>query len=111
MNQLRITESAARSILEQAEYYRQSAGVKLAERWEASVDHAIRSLLLLPERGAPARLSLPELAGLRWIAVPGFPRHLIFFRYDQADAAVLIVQVVHGARDLERWMSNSEGSP
>ena len=108
MNQLRITEAAARSILEQADYYRQNAGEQLAERWEASVDQAIRSLLQMPERGARARFSHPELAELRWLAVPGFRRHLIFFRYEQAESIVLVVQVLHGARNLESAMGIAE---
>lgn len=108
MNQLRITEAATRSILEQAEYYRQNAGSELADRWEASVDHAVRSLLKMPERGAPCRFALPELATLRWVPISGFPRHLIFFRFDQAESVVLIVQVLYGARDLEVLIGNAQ---
>lgn len=110
MNHLRITEAAARSILEQADYYRQNAGEQLAERWEASVDQAILSLLQMPERGVLCRFIPQELAHLRWLSVPGFPRHLIFFRYEPAESVVLIVQVLHGARDLESAMVDSKRS-
>jgi plasmid stabilization system protein ParE len=104
--ELRISESAALSTLEQADYYRAALDDALAERWESAVDAAIRSLLQFPERGAPCRFSAPELAALRWIFVPGFPKHMIFYRYDRQEAVLLIVQVLHGVRDLESLLGN-----
>ena len=73
MIELRITEAAARSIVEQSDYYTQVADFSLALRWEEAVDEAIGSLLNWPARGAPCRFRATQLAGLRWIFVPGFP--------------------------------------
>ena len=39
-----------------------------------------------------------RLAGLRSWPVPGFPKHLIFYRVDED--LVEVVRVLHGARDL-----------
>ena len=101
MIELRISEAAALSIVEQADYYQDAADLALAQRWEAAVDQAVHSLLTWPERGATCRFRPPSLAGLRWIFVPGFPKHMVFYRYLPQQQAVLIVQVLHGARNLE----------
>ena len=101
MIELRISEAAARSIVEQADYYEQNANLSLAQRWEGAVDQAVNSLLSLPERGAPCCFRSPALAGLRWIFIPGFPKHMVFYRYLPQEQAILIIQVLHGARNLE----------
>jgi plasmid stabilization system protein ParE len=106
--ELRISEAAALSIVEQADYYQQASGLALASRWESAVDEAIRSLLQLPERGAPCRFRSSSLAGIRWIFVPGFPKHMVSYRYVPAEQAVLIVQVLHGARNLEAVLDEDE---
>jgi plasmid stabilization system protein ParE len=98
---MRISEAAALSIVEQADYYLQASGHALAERWEEAVNRAVHSLLKLPERGAPCRFRAPALAGLRWIFVPGFPKHMIFYHFSPQDSFIRIVQVLHGARNLE----------
>ncbi len=100
MIELRVSEAAALSIVEQADYYEQIASSDLARRWELAVDEAMLSLLQLPQRGARCRFRSPMLADLRWIPVPGFPRHMIFYRYLAHEEAVLIVQVQYGARNL-----------
>jgi len=98
---LRVKEAAAVSILEQSDYYRQVADASLALRWEASVDEAIHSLLNLPERGRPCRLRPEHLSGLRWILVPGFPKHMVFYQVLSDIQVILVVHVLHGARNLE----------
>jgi plasmid stabilization system protein ParE len=97
---LRVHEAAALAIVEQADYYRQAADDSLAARWESSIDQTVHSLLQMPERGTPCRFKPPELSDLRWIPVRGFPKHMIFYRFDADEQALLIVNVVHGARDL-----------
>lgn len=100
MIELRVSEAAALTIVEQADYFRQASDNTLADRWESAVDSGVQSLMNMPERGAPCRFQTHELAGLRWIFVPGFPKHMIFYRYSTQDEILLIVQVIHGARNL-----------
>ena len=107
--QLRVTEAAARSIIEQADYYQEAADTSLAHRWEAAVDEALRSLLHLPLRGAPCRFHAPALSGLRWIPVPGFPRHMVFYHHHSDERTILIVQVLHGARNLALLLDDDTG--
>jgi toxin ParE1/3/4 len=99
--ELRISEAAALSIVEQADYYRAASGNALAERWESAVDTATQSLLQFPERGALCSFHSPSLANLRWIFISGFPKHMVFYRYEREKCVLLIVQVLHGARNLE----------
>jgi plasmid stabilization system protein ParE len=99
--ELYISEAAALSIVEQADYYVQASDIALAQRWEEAVDQAVHSLLSSPERGARCRFRSPALANLRWIFVPGFPKHMIFYRFSSDEAVIRIVQVLHSARNLE----------
>jgi plasmid stabilization system protein ParE len=46
--------------------------------------------------------------GLRWIFIPGFPKHMAFYRYLRQEQAILIVQVLHGARNLEIILDEDE---
>jgi toxin ParE1/3/4 len=98
---LRVSESAALSIVEQADYYHQASDLILAQRWETAVDDAVHSLLSRPERGTLCHFRSPILAGLRWILIPGFPKHMAFYRCLREEQAIVIVQVLHGARDIE----------
>ena len=59
MIDLIISEAAALSIVEQADYYEQAAELALAKRWEEAVDQAVHSLLTQPERGALCRFRSP----------------------------------------------------
>jgi plasmid stabilization system protein ParE len=104
--EVRISEAAALSIIEQADYYRSALDNVLAERWESAVGAAIQSLLQFPGRGALCRFLTPKLASIRWIFVPSFEKHMIFYRYDQQENMLLVVQVLHGARDLKSLLND-----
>jgi len=105
---LRISEAAALSIIEQADYFQQAADSSLAFRWETAVDQTVNSLLCSPERGTLCNFRSPALAGLRWILISGFPKHMVFYRYALDEQAILIVQVLHGARDLESVLNTDD---
>jgi hypothetical protein len=48
--ELRISEAAAQSIVELAEYYEQASDIALAHRWEEAVGQIVNSLRSFPER-------------------------------------------------------------
>jgi plasmid stabilization system protein ParE len=104
---LSITEAAALSIVEQANYYQEASDLSLAHRWESAVDGAVHALLHLPLKGTPCRFDSPELAGLRWVLVPGFPKQMVFYRFLQDENILLIVNVIYGARDLETLLASN----
>ncbi|WP_420237971.1 type II toxin-antitoxin system RelE/ParE family toxin [Telmatobacter bradus] len=101
MNTLHLTEAAALSIVEQADYYLQQSGEALALRWESAVDDALRSLLQMPERGASCHLKAPQLVGIRWILLAGFPKYMVFYRYAADESIVHSLHLLHGAQDIE----------
>jgi len=94
-----LGDEAAADIIEQADWYAIQSGKALATRWEGAVTSAIMRVLHRPNSGTPCHFQAAELHDLRRTAIPGFPRHLLFYRFDREE--ILIVRVVHGARDLE----------
>jgi toxin ParE1/3/4 len=105
---LHVYEAAALSIVEQADYYQERAGEDVALRWASAIDEAIGSILKWPDIGVPCRFRSSSLTGLRWTSVPGFPKHVIFYRYAQAEETVFVIHVLHGARDIESIFGDEE---
>lgn len=69
------------------------------ERFVDAAYATFRFLATHPELGRPRRFANSTLTGLRSWRVAKFPRHLIFYRFQ--DGVVEIFRVVHGARDLD----------
>ncbi len=107
---LDLLDEASQEILNQASYYREESPDSTIEaQWDHAVSQAIRSLLSMPERGSRCNFLSPELRGMRWIPVPGFPRHIVFYLFLAEERVVRIVHILHGARDLEAFFDgNSE---
>ena len=97
----RILPAASRAVAEQAAYYNEKSGPALAQRWRSAVTDAIRSLRTTPDRGNPANFDSTALRNIRSLHIEGFPKHLIFYRFDHETGIVSVITVVHGARDLE----------
>jgi plasmid stabilization system protein ParE len=104
--ELRVSEAAALAIIEQADYYREAHDNTLSDRWETAVGDAVHSLITMPERGALGHFRSPSLTGMRWIFIPGFPKHMIFYRYDSAEYVLFIAHVLHGSRNLEAVLND-----
>lgn len=96
---LRFSDAAIGDILEQAEWYEQQASADLSRRWDDAVSSALIRIVQHPYSGAPCRFKSDSLKGTRRVPVGGFSKHLIFYRIDKG--TVLILRVIHGARDLE----------
>jgi|HubBroStandDraft_6_1064221.scaffolds.fasta_scaffold452327_2 toxin ParE1/3/4 len=96
---VRLSEAAAADIIEQADWYEEKSDSKLAERWSKAVTSAVLRILRNPQSGGPCRFNPTELHGIRRIRISGFPKHLVFYSVLEND--VLILRVLHGARDLE----------
>ena len=94
-----LTDAAVSDILEQAAWYEEQSGLKLARRWEQAVTSVLLRLVATPAAGAPCTFKAPELIGVRRVPVPRFPKHLVFYRLQTQE--MVILRIVHGARDLE----------
>jgi toxin ParE1/3/4 len=96
---LKISEAAAADIVDQADWWQQQSGPELARRWERAVTSAVLRIMDNPRVGAISSFQHAELRNVRRILIPGFPKHLIFYQVRKSE--ILILRVVHGARDLE----------
>lgn len=97
--QIVVTDAAVNDILEQAAWYEQKSGLKLARSWEQAVTSVLLRIAATPAAGAPCTFTSAELTGVRRVPVPHFPKHLVFYRL--RDQKLIILRIVHGARDLE----------
>lgn len=99
LKRIHLADEAPSDIIEQADRYEARSDGRLAKRWERAVQSALRRLLQNPNTGALCAFRSPRLLGVRRVPIAGFPRHLIFYR--AMDGKLLVLRVVHGARDLE----------
>jgi toxin ParE1/3/4 len=75
------------------------SGSALAKRWEKAVTSALLRIFKNPAAGTPCTFRPAELRDVRRAPIAGFPKHLLFYRFREAE--IFILRIVHGARDLE----------
>jgi toxin ParE1/3/4 len=97
--QARLSEAASADIVEQADWYEEKSDWKLAQRWSDAVTAAVLRIMRNPRSGTPCRFGPAELRNIRRVSISGFPKHLVYYKI--WDDEVLILRVLHGARDLE----------
>lgn len=105
MKKLRValSDAAIADILEQSDWYETQANRNLAKRWEEAVTGTLLGIVRNLGAGAPCKFTAPELRGTRRMPVAGFAKHLIFYQFSESE--ILVLRVVHGARDLESLFS------
>jgi toxin ParE1/3/4 len=94
-----LSDAAANDILEQADWYEEQANARLGKRWQSAVSQALLRIVKNPRSGSPCSFKASELRGVRRIGIAGFPRHLVFYQAEKD--TLMILRVIHGARDLE----------
>jgi toxin ParE1/3/4 len=80
--------------------------IDAALRFLEAAEAAFARLASFPEIGRRRKFHHPDLAGVRSWPVPGFEKHLIFYR--PAERGVEILRVLHSARDLDRILGAEE---
>lgn len=95
-----LSDASVADIVEQADWYIAQSGEALARRWEKAVTSAVLRVLRSPASGALCAFRSAELGDVRRKTISGFPKHLLFYRFREGE--VLVLRVVHGARDLEK---------
>ena len=99
-SRLALSDAAAADILEQADWYIGQSGEVLAQRWGKAVTSAVLRVVKNPAAGTLCRFQSAELRNVRRTTIAGFPKHLLFYRIRGTE--ILVLRVVHGARDLEK---------
>ena len=97
--QLVLSDLAVADILEQADWYIAKSGHPLATRWDKAVTATVLRILRNPASGKVCSFRASELRDVRSLPIGGFPKHLVF--YQVRGAKLMVLRVVHGARDLE----------
>jgi toxin ParE1/3/4 len=101
MNRLkvRLSDASVNDIMEQADWYEQRSSVTLAKRWDSAVTAAFLRIIANPHSGSPCTFHAGELQAVRRMPIAKFSKHLIFYRVEKGE--IVILRVIHGARDLE----------
>jgi plasmid stabilization system protein ParE len=94
---------ADRDVDEIADYLAERS-VRAGTRFLTHVALTLDRIRVDPGRGMHLKVEEPELEGVLWHRVDGFPNHLIFFRVD--GDLVFVLRILHGARD---WKSELDG--
>ncbi|MFN0020729.1 MAG: type II toxin-antitoxin system RelE/ParE family toxin [Pirellulaceae bacterium] len=80
--------------------YLTERSVRTAERFLNQVESTLERIRLDPGLGMHLKIEEPQLYGVLWHRVEGFPNHLIFFQVE--DDSICVLRILHGARD---WKS------
>lgn len=99
-----LTDLAVADILEQADWYEAQADRKLGKRWEEAVTSTLLRISQKPNAGSPCTFRADELHGTRRVPVAEFSKHLVFYKSHESE--ILVLRVIHGARDLESLFSD-----
>jgi toxin ParE1/3/4 len=100
---IRFSDLAVADLLEQADWYASQSGLRLTKRWDKAVTATLLRISAVPGAGTLCRFKADQLQGTRRMLIAGFPRHLIFYQIEPE--GILVLRVVHGARDLEPLFS------
>jgi toxin ParE1/3/4 len=98
--------AAIEDLVAHGEYYVEQGSPEAAVRFLGAADMAFEQLARRPGIGAPRRYRTPQLSGLRMWPIPGFEKHLVFYR--QIEDGIEVVRVLHGARDLRHLFEKDE---
>ncbi|MFH1741440.1 MAG: type II toxin-antitoxin system RelE/ParE family toxin [bacterium] len=93
-----IASEADRDLDDQFDYLAQES-MEAAVRLLRAAQEAFKRLLQMPQMGSPRIFQNPDLRHLRMWPIPGFEKHLIFYR--PTETGIEIIRVLHGARDIE----------
>lgn len=98
MTALRVRPQAHEDVRAAADYFASEANMDVAIRFVAAVEEAYTRLVQHPLIGTEVKAFQPRLVGMRYWPVAGFDSFLVF--YLASPSLVVIVRVLHGARDL-----------
>ena len=93
-----LVRPLAKSDLDEQAKYIASDNLEAALRFLDAAEAAFERLRSSPRIGRRREFTRRELSGVRSWPVPGFEKHIVFYRADAGSIEVL--RVLHSARDL-----------
>jgi toxin ParE1/3/4 len=106
IGRLTIRPLAIRDIDAHASYLAQHASEAVASRFLEMLASLMLRILETPELGPRWESDAPALQGVRFRNPRKFRNHLVFYRL--TDDCIEIVRVLHGSRDLEKHLLESD---
>ena len=107
MPSVTVRSSAQRDLIDHFAFIGSHTGEEAARSFLRSAHETFERLAQMPRVGASRRFRNPRFEGVRMWRVGGFPKHLIFYR--ALSDGIVVLRVVHGARDLEALFDSSAG--
>lgn len=105
MNRARFSPKAERD-LDAISHFIAADNPEAAERVRQNILDTADLLAQYPELGRRIRNASPRHAQIRWFVVPKFHNYLIF--YQPFQKTILVVRVLHAARDWTRFFPPSK---
>lgn len=106
MNRYTIAPAARLDILAITDFFKDEVkNVELADRFTDCAEATFSKLAKMPGKGCPRQFRRSSLKALRSWRIDEFPNYLVFYR--ETDTRIEIVRVLHGARDLECFFTES----
>jgi toxin ParE1/3/4 len=101
-----VRPAADRDLDDQADYLVARQNLEAGLRFYRAAEETFRLLASQPKMGKLAGYGSRPLAGMRMFPLKQFPRHLVFYR--PLKDGIEVVRVLHGARDIESLLEDSE---
>jgi toxin ParE1/3/4 len=90
--------------LDEIAAYLEHTSIAVADRFIKAAFEAFDDLAAMPGKGSLKWFRRRQLREIRSWAVEGFPNHLVYYR--AAKEAIVILAVVHGARNIPSLLKN-----
>lgn len=102
-----VSEVAERDLLDIASYIALDS-LRNAERFLAHASETFQTLADMPGIGTACQFPHSPLKDIRRWPVKRFESYLVFYRPADGEAAIEVIRVVHGARDLPELFGDPE---
>lgn len=93
------TAQAVRDVIEAADWVAQVRSLDASETFMDAVKDTYELIASMPRIGVARDYGNLQVAGMRMLTVPRYPKYLIF--YTLSDTEVTIIRVLHSSRNIQ----------
>lgn len=105
MGEIRKRPQVIRDLIDLATYIAEN-NLDKSDQFLHGVEETFKQLGQMPQLGKKCQLNNSRLQNVRQIAVKGFRKYLIFYQITAGEAE--IIRVLHGSRDIESILGDSQ---
>jgi toxin ParE1/3/4 len=107
MGEIRKRPQVIRDLIDLATYIAEN-NLDKSDRFLHGAEETFKQLGQMPQLGKKCQFNNSRLQNVRQIAVKGFRKYLIFYQITAGE--VEIIRVLHGSRDIETILGDSQES-